>query len=146
MPSRPRGVTANIILALLVLHFGFCIARWPAGSIVKRATSISEHEQLGASSWHYRHYDEETRSIATWLAAHVPEDEAVLFAGRRKGAMQLLAPLLFPRLLVEASARRGDRDSSGRTLFTGHPPWTSTTPASVPVVVGKKEGLRLEFR
>lgn len=141
-------MTAKLILTLLVVHFGFCIARWPAGSIAKRAASISHHEQLGASNWYYRHYDEETRDIATWLAVTVPEDEVVLFGGKRQGALQLLAPLLFPRLLVEARARRDDQDSSGRTLFTGHPPWISAprTLARVPVVVGTEEGLRLEFR
>ena len=144
---RPRGITATIILTLLVAHFGFCIARWPAGTIAKRAASIAEHEQLGASNWHYRHNDEETRRIATWLDETVPEGHVVLFDGERQGALQLLAPLLFPRLLVEANARRGDLDEAGRPVFQGRPPWTATTTDRVPVVVGKRaEGLRLEFR
>ena len=145
--DAPGGFTRSILLVLVLAHIGFCVARWPAGTIAKRAKSIHHHEQLGAAGWHYRHFDEETRRIANWLDASVPPDHVVLFDGERQGALQLLAPLLYPRLLVESRARRGDRDSAGRAVFQSRPPWMPSTPEGTLVVSGRRgAGLRLEWR
>jgi hypothetical protein len=65
----------------------------------------------------------------------------VLVRGFRPGALQLLAPLLHPRLLVDVDV-----------LGARTPPVTPFAPSAmtdstVPVVVGSQEhGLRLEWR
>lgn len=123
-------------LFLFGVHLVFGAIRWPVGAVGKRASSIAAHRQEGAVAWHLRHYDDETRRIAAWLAAEVPPHCCVLVRGFRPGALQLLAPLLFPRLLVDADL-----------LATRTPPAPPFTALDwVPVVVGSADGLRLEWR
>lgn len=124
-------------LFLLGLHLVFAAIRWPVGAIGKRQGSIAAYRNDGAVAWHLRHYDDETRRIAAWLVAEVPDDRCVLVRGFRPGALQLLAPLLHPRLLVDAELL------AARTPPV--PPFAALDGA-VPVVVGSGDGLRLEWR
>lgn len=120
------------------LHLVFGAVRWPVGAIGKRASSIASYHHDGPAAWHLRHYDDETRRIAAWLVAEVPNDRCVLVRGFRPGALQLLAPLLHPRLLVDVDLL------AARTPPV--PPFTAAD-GSVPIVVGSQaDGLRLERR
>jgi glycosyltransferase involved in cell wall biosynthesis len=139
----PRPALGVTLLLLLGLHFAFCAVRWPVGAVGKRAGSIAEFEQLGAVDWHLRHSDEETRRIAGWLVASVAADERVLCRGSAQGALQLLAPLLHPRLLTDAErfAANGPGSASWRP-FAG----AASAARGMPVVVGDLQRLRLEWR
>ena len=128
---------AMLAAALLLLHFVFTAVRWPVGVIGKRASSIASYRQDGRTAWPLRHYDDETRRIAAWLAASVPAGRSVLVRGHWPGALQLLAPMLYPRLLVDVDLL-GARQPP-------HPPFTDRNGA-VLVVVGSVDGLRLEWR
>lgn len=142
--AAPRGKLWLAAVLLLGLHFAFTALRWPAGSVGKRAASIAEFCALGTVGWHYRLTDNETRSIAEWLVENVPADEVVRFRGNHR-AVQLLAPTLFPRLLVDA-----DRVPPGNGIykvFAGRPPWHGAEPPGPPVLVAPdRKTLRLEYR
>ncbi len=135
-----------VTAALLALHLGFGLVRFPVGSLAKRAESIALYQELGSDGWCYRLADDETRRLARWLLATVPADQVLLFAGESRGALQMFAPLLFPRLMVSASARQGEHDRAGRRIFTGVAPWLPPTTPGLPVLVGNVEQLRLEYR
>lgn len=138
----PVAVTGG----LLALHLGFGLVRFPVGSLKKRAESIALYQELGPDAWCYRLADDETRRLARWLLATVPADEVLLCAGESRGALQMFAPLLFPRLMVTVSAQNGDRDRAGRRIFTGVAPWLPPSTTGVPVLVGAVDQLRLEYR
>jgi hypothetical protein len=139
LAPRARIATLAVVL-LLALHVVFALVRWPVGAVGKRASAIAEYEERGAVAWLLRHFDDETRAIATWLGAEVPLDGCVLVRGFRQGAMQLLAPLLYPRLLVDVDLLAGRTPPA--PVFTGG----SRGAQGTPVVVGDGAGLRLEWR
>ena len=133
--------------ALLLLHLGFGLVRLPVGAVWKRAQSIAEYRELGPDGWHFRLADEETRRIARWLCTSVGADELVLVDGERNGPLQLLAPLLFPRLMENAAVWQGNGlHSSTRRVFLGRPPWLENEPVGVPVVCCAAGKLRVEYR
>lgn len=138
LTPRARGLALAAVL-LLALHVLFGAARWPFGAVAKRAASIAEYEAMGPAGWYLRHYDDETRRIAAWLVREVPANECVLVRGWRQGAMQLLAPLLHPRLLVDVEQLAARTPPA--PVFAG-----GAGANGVPVVAGDGQGLRLEWR
>jgi hypothetical protein len=85
-----------LLTALLVAHLAFCLVRFPAGAVAKRHESVQEWQERGADGWCYRNADEETRRVARWLCENVQPGQIVRYMGGEQGALQMLAPLLFP--------------------------------------------------
>ena len=141
-PTRRKQRLTLLLAVLAGTHLAIGALRLVRGSVLKRARVVAEYQEAGPA-WHFRMADEETQRIASWLLATVPEDHALLFDGDGPGCLQLLAPLLFPRLLVHANALRSDGTAAGRPVFRGQPPWLEDAPADVPVVVG--HGTSLEW-
>ena len=152
-PTLRRSRWLAIAVALLLLvHVAFGLSRWPVGAVQKRAASIAEFRERGDVDWYLRHYDDETRRIVHWLRASVADDEYVRFEGFRQGAMQFVAPLLFPRLLVDvevADAPRATSPGAGAPPlrpFTARPPWLPADARGTPVLLAYPGHLRVELR
>lgn len=140
---RWTGVPAVLAL-LLAGHLGFGLARFPVGSVQKRLESVREWRSRGVDGWCFRLADAETRRVARWLRDEVRAEHLVRFDGSWQGSLQLLAPILFPALLVHDGSPRDW--PTGRPVFAARAPWLSAPAGSAPVVVATLETLRLEYR
>ncbi len=136
----------TVLGILLLVHFGFAALRFPAGALHKRQQSIADWQRRGAAGWCFRLADAETQRVAQWLAATVQPDDLVCYDGEPRGALQLLAPLLFPALLLQQHAATGP--ASRRPVFAARAPWLAAGPPAgrTPVVVATVDSLRLEYR
>ncbi|MCC7061220.1 MAG: hypothetical protein IT456_00350 [Planctomycetes bacterium] len=133
-----------LLTALLVAHLAFCLVRFPAGAVAKRHESVQEWQERGADGWCYRNADEETRRVARWLCENVQPGQIVRYMGGEQGALQMLAPLLFPALLVRNDSKQ--RWPADREVFGLAAPWLPMPAGTVPVVKCSLEALRLEYR
>lgn len=133
-----------MLAVLLVAHLTFCLVRFPAGSVQKRLESVQEWQERGADGWCYRNADEETRRVARWLCDHKEPGQIVRYAGSQQGALQMLAPLLFPTLLVRNDSPQ--RWPADRSVFRLEAPWLPMPADKTPVVKSSLESLRLEYR
>jgi len=129
---------------LLAAHLAFCLARFPVGAGQKRFESVREWQSRGADGWCYRNADEATRQVARWLCEHVQPGQVLRFAGSSQGAMQLLAPLLFPALLVRNDSP--NQWPTDRPVFQLAAPWLPMPAGATPIVKGTLESLRIEYR
>lgn len=128
-PSRPLVITI-----LLGAHLLWVVGRVPHSVVAKRLRAIESFASRGDCA-HY--LDGEQLSGAdeiAWIRANCGDDAIVLFDGERKGALEFAPCLLFPRLLVAASAvaqdatnhggrpiAQGERDGRrGRIVLVGH--------------------------
>lgn len=123
-----------IPLALLMaVHLGFGLVRFPVGSVRKRVESVQDWHNRGVDGWCFRLADAETQRLARWLREQVGPEHLVRCTGDWRGSLQLLAPILFPALLVSADA--SPDWPSGRPVFAARAPWLAAPEGTTPVVV-----------
>jgi hypothetical protein len=113
------GLPSTWLAVLITAHVAFGAVRLVSGGIAKRVQAVAEAQRLAA-----------------WLLDEMPRDQALLFEGPKPGNLQLLAPLLFPAILVHASALAPDGTAAGRPVFRGQPPWLDAANAGTPIIVG----------
>ena len=118
---RPQRLPAWLLGAGIL----FAVARVPHAVWSKRRDEIDLYQRLGAAGYHLRLIDRSGRSARDlqWLREHTPEDCALVYAGEERGAFEFAAPLLFPRLLVRATAVAPDA-----THYAGRPLARATLP------------------
>jgi hypothetical protein len=141
---RRTGITAPLLAALVLAHLAFGLLRLPAGAIVKRARLLDEYAALGPL-WHFRLADAETRRVAAWLRDEVRPDEILLYDGSEQGYLQLVAPMLFPALLVRDGADPAPGTTAARRVFDRRPPWIDDRPGRL-VLESRRYRLRLGIR
>jgi hypothetical protein len=111
----------RLLLLAFLAHLGIVVARIPHAVIAKRIQEVNGFRSRGAVR---HHLDNRWRSGARaieWIHHHVALDEVVLYSGERKGAMEFVPPLIFPRLLVEARLVPMDATShAGRPIALLH--------------------------
>lgn len=129
------GLPSTWLAVLITAHVAFGTVRLVSGGIAKRVRAVAEYEEAGPV-WHFRHSTPEAQRLAAWLLDEMPRDHALLYEGPMPGNLQLLAPLLFPAILVRASALAEDGTAAGRPVFRGQPPWLDAAAAGTPVIVG----------
>ncbi len=135
------------VLAVFALHLTFCTARLFYASYGHRATEIMEWHEKGELGYQFRYSDDASVKIATWLCEKVPLDQVVLYTGEARDRIQILAPLLSPRLLVRAKDVPPDATmAAGKTIFRGQPPWPIDGNGDTPVVEGQVRSLGLRLR
>lgn len=140
-----RWTGLPVVLTLLfAVHLGFGLVRLPSGSIHKRIESVREWRERGVDGWCFRLADDETRRVARWLRERVGPSHLVRIAGEGRGSFQLLAPILFPALLVYASAP--EAWPADRPVFEERAPWLTSAAGTHLVVVATPSTLRLEYR
>lgn len=117
--GRPRWPAALPALALAA-HLVLGALRVPKKAWRDRAAEIARYERLGPIRFHLgKAYGEATVRAVERLRA-TPRDSAVLFRGSRRGPIEFVPALLWPRLLYEASAvRPGARRVHGRPIARG---------------------------
>lgn len=129
------GLPSTWLAILVAAHVAFGTVRLFSGALAKRVRAVAEYQEAGPT-WHFRHSSPDAQRLAAWLLQEMPRDHALLYEGVMQGNLQLLAPLLFPAILVRASALGEDGTAAGRPVFRGQPPWLSADAAGTPVVVG----------
>lgn len=129
------GLPSTVLAVLVTVHVAFGVVRLVSGGIVKRVRAVAEYEEAGPI-WHFRHSEPDAQRLAAWLLDEMPRDHALLYEGVMQGNLQLLAPLLFPAILVRSSAVAPDGTAAGRPVFRGQPPWLDQGTAGIPVIVG----------
>lgn len=134
----------TVLGLLLATHLGFGLVRFPAGAVQKRFEAVQDWRERGVDGWCFRLADAETKRVARWLREQVRGDQIVRFDGDRRGSMQLLAPILFPALLVQDGSP--EAWPVGRPVFAARAPWLSPAEGSYPVVLATRDALRLEYR
>lgn len=118
--ARWAGASPPWLAALLLAHVVLGFARFPQGSVHKRAVAI-ESATASGPLWHFRHGDGETKRVVAWLVRNAPADEVVAFDGPGRGLMEALTAVLAPRLVAHASAIQADGTALGRKVFAGSP-------------------------
>jgi hypothetical protein len=135
------------ILGMFLAHLVFGSIRLVRGAYAKRWHEVAEWQARGEIGYQFRHSDDETIRLVTWLCDSVPMDEVVLYSGEERGSIQLLAALLAPRVLVRADAVPADAErAAGGRIFRGRPPWRSVAGKGVTIVVGEIYSCRLTYR
>lgn len=134
----------GVLSLLLAVHVGFGLVRFPVGAIQKRLESVRDWRERGPDGWSFRMTDAETQRVARWLREQVRPEHLVRVAGDPRGSLQLLAPVVFPALLV-AEGKPGEWPA-GRPVFGSHAPWLAAPAGATPVVVATPSTLRVEYR
>ncbi|MCC6782226.1 MAG: hypothetical protein IT457_05250 [Planctomycetes bacterium] len=131
MPSPSRPLVISILLGAQLL---WVVGRIPHSVVAKRLRAIDSFASRGDCA-HYLDGEQLSGADAiAWVRATCGDDAIVLFDGERKGALEFAPCLLFPRLLVAASAvapdatshggrpiAHGERDGRrGRIVLVGH--------------------------
>lgn len=129
------GLPSTLLAILVTAHIAFGVVRLVSGGIAKRVRAVAEYEEAGPI-WHFRHSEPDAQRLAAWLLEEMPRDHALLYEGVMQGNLQLLAPLLFPAILVRSSALGEDGTAAGRPVFRGQPPWLDPESSGTPVIVG----------
>jgi hypothetical protein len=97
-----RNHATILLLFVLAGHLLFGLARIPHAVFGKRAAAAADHELSGRVR-----YILDTRHVqgwaeVEWLLRNTPADSVILWRGEAKGSFELVADLVFPRLLYEA--------------------------------------------
>ncbi len=142
--SWPSGRLGRIVLVLLLAHLAWGVGRIPSKVWGKRLDEIAEYQRDGAAAFHLDNSHRHGAGIVRRVVAGTPPDAIVLWTGEWKGALEFVAPLIAPRLLVDAH----EVDPHAGT-FLGRPlarlERADGNPATI-VLVGSGDRVELTFR
>jgi hypothetical protein len=94
---------SRLLAGALAVHIAWGLARVPVKVIARRHEDIAAHERAGATRAQFAANGCDGAEAVEWLQAHTAPDAVVAWTGTTKGAMELAAALLWPRLLVAAT-------------------------------------------
>ena len=129
-----RGKVAAVLGCVVVAHVLFGLFRIPHAVIAQRFEDVAGFRRDGDAAWLFRTAKLEGADAIGLVRARTGPDAVVAFRGDRKGAMEFVPPLLWPRLCCAA-----DRLPAGATTFAGRP-------IADVVLVGDGLTLRVEAR
>lgn len=132
-------------MALVVLaHLVVVVARVPYAAWAKRLREISAHRADGRTPFLFAASHLDGADVVDRLIASTPPDAMIAYDGDRKGALEFVAALVFPRLLVAAGQIVADQtEVAGRRIATQVD--ADGTRRRI-VVVGDGRTARLELR
>jgi hypothetical protein len=114
------GTGGVLVLVLIGLHLALGLARLPAKVWARRLDDIARYRELGPARFLLDEAGLEGAPVIEWLLANVPEDEAVLWRWPADGALEFVAALIAPRLLVDERAIAATAEQhGGRRLARG---------------------------
>ncbi|HEB53233.1 MAG TPA: hypothetical protein ENI87_08270 [bacterium] len=131
---------ATALAVLLGGHLLLGIARLPGRVWQRRVAEVRAYREAGAARFLLERAKLDGADEIEWLLANVPADHVVLWRWPADGALEFVAALLAPRLVVDERAVPDDA-----TTFAGRPIATS---ANGRIVVQGTEhgGLRIHGR
>ena len=92
-----------LLLVVLVGHLLLGLLRIPHAVVNKRGDEIALHGKVGHVSYLLDTKHHKGAAQVEWLLANTPEDSVILWRGEYKGSFELVAHLVYPRLLYEES-------------------------------------------
>ncbi len=98
-----RSHVKTLLLLLLAAHLLFGLARIPHGVFGKRQAEATRYRQLGRVRYLLDTKHRQGWQEVEWLLQNTPVNSVILWRGEYKGSFELVADLVFPRLLYEAS-------------------------------------------
>lgn len=128
-----RHITA-LLLLLLAGHLLLGLGRLPHGVFGKRQTEAALHREVGRVRYLLAARHHQGFEAVEWLLENTPRHCVILWRGNAKGSFELVADLVFPRLLYDASSLRPGTD----TIFG--------LPVASKVLVGLGDDLELSPR
>ena len=127
--ARPRavGMAVPVLVALLVLHVAFGVARLPGRVWMRRIDEVAEYRTKGAVRFLLDSAQLGGAAELEWLLANTPPDSVILWRWPADGALEFAAALLAPRLVVDDRALPGgDSTFAGRDVARGTVPSGAT--------------------
>ncbi len=106
-----RSHVTALLLLLLAGHLLFGIGRIPHGVFGKRQTEAAFYHRVGRGRYLLEARDYQGWHAVEWLLRNTPEKSVILWRGEAKGSFELVADLVFPRLLYDASRVRPGTDT-----------------------------------
>ena len=133
MSAKGSGFARKLLLVILLAHVILGLMRIPHAVIGKRRQEMTQYREQGPVRYlletkHHRGADE-----VRWILDHTPENSVVLWRGEYKGSFELVAQLIFPRLLYAEDAAGSATTVHGR-------------PVAAKVLVGLGTDLELQDR
>lgn len=136
---------AALLLALLGAHIALGVARIPGKVIGRRVDEIEQFRDQGPARYLLGRAQLDGADEIEWLLENTDEDCVVLWRWPAKGALEFVAALIAPRLLVDER-----HVPEGATRFDGRPIAAGTLPSgrSGQIVVQgtEQQGLLLTTR
>ncbi|MCK5945425.1 MAG: hypothetical protein KAI24_25770, partial [Planctomycetes bacterium] len=133
------------LFALLAAHVLLGVARLPGKAIARRVDEVDAYRRLGAARYLLDSAHLDGADAIEWLLQNTDEQAAVLWRWPADGALEFVAALIAPRLLVdERAVPAGATSFAGRTIATGTVP--SGARGAVVVQGTEDGGLRLTTR
>ncbi len=120
MNRPPLRIGGAVLLAVLALHVLLGLARLPNKVWGRRLDQVDAYRKQGAAEFLLEGARLEGAHVITWIRDHVPADQAVLWRWPADGALEFVAGLIAPRLLVdERAVEAGAELHAGRRLTRG---------------------------
>lgn len=119
-PATGRSAVVVLLLVLLVAHLALAVARLPGKVWARRLDDVATWRERGAAAFLLDGAQLDGAADLQWLLDHAPADSAVLWRWPADGAVEFVATLLAPRLLVdERAVPIGAVSHGGRPLAQG---------------------------
>ncbi len=134
MKQVRSGFWTKVLWLVFFAHLTLGLARIPHGVVGKRLDEIGDYREGGPVRYLLDSKHHRGAEAVLWLLQNTPADSVVLWRGDPKGSFELVAHLIFPRLLY-----RADRLPSGATTVHDRP-------LASMVVVGHGDKLELQPR
>lgn len=104
-------------MLLLAGHLLLGLVRIPHAVFGKRAAEAALYQRVGRVRYLLDNRYHKGFEAVEWLLRNTPPDSVILWRGEPKGSFELVADLVFPRLLYESwRVQPGNRTIHGRPI------------------------------
>jgi hypothetical protein len=103
-----RSRWSNALLALLLVHLLWGLARTPSRALARRGEDIAAFRRQGDAAFLFADAALDGADAILWLRAHTPPGARIAWRGADRGAIEFAAALLWPRLLVAQPPAAGE--------------------------------------
>ena len=116
MSDKRSWFARKLLLVVLLAHLVLGLARIPHAVIDKRQQEMAQYREKGPVRYLLETKHHSGANEVQWILDHTPENCVVLWRGNYKGSFELVAQLIFPRLLYAAGAADGATTVHGRPV------------------------------
>ena len=98
-----RSRWGTLLLVVLLAHLVFGLARIPHSVVGKRLAERRSHDERGRVRYLLDTKHHKGAAAVQWILDNTVENSVFLWRGEYRGSFELVAQLIFPRLLYEES-------------------------------------------
>jgi len=98
-----RSPWGTLLVVVLLAHLVFGLLRIPHSVIDKRTDELVSYGKLGGVRYLLDTKYHKGAAAVEWILENTVEDSVFLWRGEYKGSFELVAHLIYPRLLYEES-------------------------------------------